>query len=189
MESRFYGGSFPECAPSKECTLFAIPRSLLKVGADQSEYREAAALYGGLDLLGFRYAASMPVFAASPLVATQAAAEKLEILKAEFLRQNHMAPDFKFDLENIRSKGQLQERIDVLKRLDRFVEEALRNEDNPALIKANISVATIPLGVGFAAYGPEGQMLYATDTASLLVIYWQRLRTGGFAVKIISEAG
>jgi hypothetical protein len=189
LESRFYGGSFPECGPSKECDQFAIPSSLLKLGADQSEYREVVALFGGLQLLGFRYAASMPVFAASPLAATQATEEKWETLQAEFLRSNHMAPDFDFDLENIRSKEQLRERIDVLRRLDKFMEAALMNEANPALVKANITVATICLGVGIYDGLEEGQMLYGSGTASLLVFYWQRLRTGGFAVKIISEAG
>jgi len=58
-----------------------------------------------------------------------------------------MDPDFDFDLENIRSKEQLRERIDVLRRLDKFLEEALRNKVDPDLAKANISVAAIPLGL------------------------------------------
>lgn len=190
LESRFYGGSFPECGPSEECTLFAIPRSLLKVGADPSEYREAAALNGSLELLGFRWAASMPDFSANPLAATQAAAEKLETLKAEFLRNSHMDPGFDFQLENIRSKEQLRERIDVLRRLDKFIEDALKNETNPALVKANISVAAIPLQVGQGGpFSQDDRTLYGSGTASLIVIYWERLRTGGFAVKVISEAG
>ena len=190
LESRFYGGSFPECGPSEECTLFAIPRSFLKMGADQSEYQEAAALYGGLDLLGFRYAASMPVFPANPLAATQAAADKFETLKAEFFRNNHMDPDFDLDLENIRSIEQLRERIDVLRRLDRFIEEALKNEANPDLVRANISIAMIPLQVGQGGpFSQDDKTIYSSSTVSLLVIYWQRLPTGGFAVKVISEAG
>lgn len=187
LGSRFYGGSFPECGQSEECTLFAVPHSLLKLGADKNEYREAVALYGGLNLLGFQHAVSMPAFAANPLVATQAAAQKWDALKAEFLRNNHMDPDFDFDLENVRSKEQLRERIDVLRRLDKFLEEALRNEADPALVKANISVAAIPSGVG--AYTRDGQVLYGTDAATVIVIYWQRLPTGGFAVHLISEAG
>ncbi len=187
LESRFYGGSFPECGESEECTSFAVPRSLLKMGADHNEYREAAALYGGFDLSAFQYAVSMPAFAANPLVATQAAAEKWDALRAEFLRNNHMDPDFHFDLENIRSREQLRERIDVLRRLHKFTEEALRSEANAVLVKANISVATIPLGVG--AYTQEGQVLYGSNTASPIVIYWQRLPTGGFAVHLIAEAG
>jgi hypothetical protein len=190
LASRFYGGSFPECDPStEECVFFAVPPSLLKLGGDQVEYREVVALYGGFNLWGFRYALSIPTFAASPLAATQAALKKWEALKAEFLRNNRMDPHFDFNPENIRSKKQLRNRIDVLRRLDKFLEEALvEKEVNPAVLKANLSVATIPFGVG--AYTPmkDGRVLYGSGTASLLVIYWQRLPTGGFAVKSVSEA-
>lgn len=187
LENRFYGGNFPECGQSEECTLFAVPHSLLKIGADKNEYREAVALYGGLNLLGFQHAVSMPAFAANPLEATRAAAERFETLKAEFLRNNHMDPDVDFDLENIRSKEQLRERIDVLRRLEKFLGNALRSGAEPALVKANISVAAISSGVG--AYARDGQVLYGTDAATVIVIYWQRLPTGGFAVHLISEAG
>ena len=187
LESRFYGGSFHECGESEECTLFAVPRSLLKLGAGRDEYREATALYGGLGIWQFRYAVSMPAFAASPLEAARAAGEKWKALKAEFLRNNHMAPDYDFDLENIRSKEQLRERIDVLRRLEKFTEEALRSEANPALVEANISVAMIPLGVD--ADTQDGQVIYNSGTASLIAIYWRRLPTGGFAVDLIAEEG
>jgi hypothetical protein len=187
LESRFNGGSFPEYGRSEEWSMFAVPRSLLKLGGDPNEVREAAALYGDLNILGFRYAVSMPTFAASPLAATQAAGDKLETLKAEFLRKNHMDTDFHFDLENIRSKKQLREQIDVLRRLDTFIEQALKNEADPALVKANISVATIPLGV--VADTKDDQTHYNSGTGSLLVIYWQRLPAGGFAVRAIGEAG
>jgi hypothetical protein len=190
LESRFHGGSFPGCGPSEECTLFAIPRSLLKLGADQSEVREVAALYGDLNILGFRYALSMPTFAASPLAATQAVGDKLETLKAEFLRKNRMNPDFHFDPQNIRSKEELLERIDVLRKLDKFVDEALKNEAIPALVKANISIATIPLQVGLGGpFNQNDKTQFGSAIAALLVIYWQRLPTGGFAVSFISEAG
>lgn len=189
LENRFVGGRFPECGPSEECTPFAVPRSLLKLGADPNEVREAAALYGGLAIWQFRYAVSRPVFAASPLVAIQATEGPV----AEFLRINHMGADFHFDLENIRSKKQLRERINVLRRLDKFLEEALKNEADPALVKANISVATIPLGVGqggpFHQVNHDDQTQFGSGIASLLEIYWKRLPTGGFAVRAIGEAG
>jgi len=188
LENRFYGGSFPECGESEKCTSFAVPRSLLKMGADHNEYREAAALLGGFDLSLIQYAVSMPAFAANPLVATQAAAEKWDALKAEFLRNNHMDPKFDFDLENIRSKDQLRERIDVLRKLHKFTEEALRNVANPALAKVNISVAVIPLG-GVVVDTQNGQVIYQSGTASLIGIHWQRRPTGGFAVHLIAEAG
>lgn len=185
LESRFYGGRFPDCGPPpiEECTLFAVPRSLLKLGADPNEVREVAALSGDLAMWQLRYAVSMPAFAASPLVAIQASESPME----EFLRNNHLDPDFDFDPENIRSKEQLRERIDLLRRMDKYLEEALGKEANPAFVKANISIATIPLGI--VADTENGQVIYSSGGASLLVIYWQRLPTGGFAVKLIGEAG
>ena len=186
LESRFYGGRFPEGDLSQD-SLFAIPHSLLKLGGDQNEVREVAALYGGLQLSGFQYAVSMPAFAANPIVATQAAEEKWEALKTEFLRSNHMDPHFDFDLENIRSKKQLRERIDVLRRLDTFIEQALKNEANPAVVKANLSVVTIPMGVG--TISGLGEDLYGSSTPSLFEFYWKRLPTGGFAVSFISVGG
>lgn len=187
LEDKFYGGRFPECSPSEECAPFAVPHSLLKLGADPSEVQEVVALYGGLELSAFQYAVSMPTFAASPLAAMRAAGEEWDALEAEFLRNNHIDPKYDFDPENIRSKGQLRERIDMLRRLDQFLEDALKREATPALVKANIGVATIPLGIVGNTEG--GHVLYNSGTASLFVIYWQRLATGGFAVRLISEAG
>jgi len=187
LESRFYGGSFPKYGQSEDYSLFAIPHSLLELGVGQNEYREAAALYGGYVFWAARYAVSMPAFAANPAVAENAAEDKRRILKEEFLRNNHIDPDFHFDPENIRSKDQFREWIDLLRKLDAFLEEALKNETNPALVKANISVATIPLGVSADAYGR--QVLYGSGMGSLFVIYWQRLASGGFAVYGISQAG
>jgi hypothetical protein len=187
LESRFYASRFPEYDQSEDYSPFAIPRSLLKVGADPNEYREAAALYGGFLFWSARYAVSMPAFAANPDVAENAAEDKRSMLKADFLRNNHMDSDFHFDLENIRNKEQLRQRIDVLRKLDGFLEEALKNDANPALVRANISVVVIPLGVGADRVGR--QVLYGCSTGSLFLIYWQRLPTGGFAVYGISEAG
>lgn len=187
LESKYYGGTFPECGNGQSeegCGLFGIPRSLLKLGLGQNQYREVAALTGGVSIWQFRYAVSMPAFAASPLVATQATEGPL----AEFLRNNHMDPDFDFDLENIQSKKQLRERIEVLRRMGKFLEEALRsNETDPALVKANISVAVLPLGIG--ADSPNDSTRYNTATASGILIEWQRLPKGGFAVKLISQGG
>ena len=187
LESRFYASRFPEFDQSDDYTLFAIPRSLLKVGADQNEYQEAAALYGGYLFWSARYAVCMPAFAANPALAENAAEDKRSMLKAQFLRNNHMDPDFHFELEDIRNKEQLRQRIDVLRRLDGFLEEALKNDANPALVRANMSVVVIPLGVGADTVGR--QVLYVSGTGSPSVIYWQRLPTGGFAVYGISEAG
>lgn len=196
FESSIYGGSFPEwclprpsgqLGPTEDCDLFGIPRSLLKLGADPNEVQEVAALSGGYNLSGFQYAVSMPVFAASPLAATRA----VEDQATKVLRKNHLDPDFNFDLDNIQSKEQLRKEIDLLRELNNPLQEDFthRNEADPALVKANISIAAIPLGVG--RYGPFYQgdkTQFGSGTASLLVIYWQRLPTGGFAVTSISEA-
>jgi len=186
LESKFYGGHFPVCG-TEDCGLFSIPRSLLKLGADQSEYREAAVLYDYLALLFFRYAVSMPMFSANPPATTQAAADKMEKAEAELLRNNHMDPDFDYGLEYISSAEQLRQRIDLFKKLVRLWDEALKNETDPALVKANISIATIPLGVG--PYSLDGKTtLYGSGTASLIVIYWQRLSAGVFAINTLSES-
>lgn len=185
LESRFYGGRFPE-DNLFQGTLCAIPHSLLELGAAPNDVREVAALYGGLQLSGFQYAVSMPAFAADPLVATRAAEEKWEVLKAEFLRNNRMDPQFHFDPENIRSKKQLQDRIEVLKRLDKFMEAALKSGADSSIVKANLSVATLPMGGGPAS--GLGRGIYMSGTASLLEFYWQRLPAVGFAVRAVGEA-
>lgn len=185
LASRFYGGNFPE-GDLFQGTLFAIPNSLQKTGANPNEVRKTVALYGGYLFWAPRYALSMPAFAASPVAAENAAEDKRDTLKAEFLRSNHMDPHFDFDPENIRSKKQLRDRIDVLERLDKFLEQALKDEADPAVVKANLSVVTIPMGVG--TISGLGKGLYGSSTPSLFEFYWQRLPTGSFAVKLISEA-
>jgi hypothetical protein len=186
LESRFDGGHFPECDLIKDCTFFAIPTSFLKLGADQSECREITVLYDGQILLMIRYAVSMPSFSADPVAATRAAADEIDTLQKEFLRDNHMDPDFNLGPENIRSREQLLERIDLVGRLNKFMEEGLKNDADPALVKANISVAAIPLEVGQEGlFGQDDKTQFVSGTACMLVLYWQRLPTGGFAVKFI----
>lgn len=186
LESRFYGGRFPDCGPPpiEECTLFAVPRSLLKLGVDPNEVREVAALSGGLAMWQFRYAVSMPAFAASPLAALQAPEDPV----AKVMQEDHLGPGFNLDPNNIRSEKQLRKRIDLLRELDKSLEEALthRNEADPALVKANISVAMIPLSI--VANTEDGHVIYGSGGASLIEIAWRRLPTGGFAVRLIGEA-
>jgi hypothetical protein len=190
LVSKYFGGTFPECDPIEQCTLFAIPRSFLKFGADLSECKEITALYGSYALLPIRYAVSTPSFSADPVAATQAAADKLEVLERKFLRANHIDPDFNLDdLEKIGSKEQLRERIDLLRRLIKYMEAGLKIEADPTLVKANISVAAIPLGVDQESlFAEEDKTQLVSSTASLLMIYWQRLPAGGIALKYISEA-
>lgn len=113
LANRFYGGNFPE-ADLFQGTLFAIPNSLQKLGANPNEVREAAALYGGYLFWAPRYALSMPAFSASPVAAENAAEDKRDTLKADFLRGNHIDPDLDLDLDNVQSERQLQERIELL---------------------------------------------------------------------------
>jgi hypothetical protein len=180
LARRFYGGSFPEGDQS----LFAIPNSLRKLGANPNEVQEAAALYGGYLFWGWRYALSMPAFAASPVPALSAAGYKQEKLTAEFLRSNHMDPNFHLGLDNVQSEKQLKERIELLTRLDNFLEEALKNEGDPTVVRANLSLVTMPLGVEVNSSRDEGH--YGSSTPSVLVFFWDRLATGGFVVKTIT---
>lgn len=185
LESRFYGGSFLE-SDQFQGSLFAVPPSLRKLGADPNELREAVALYGGYVFWVPRYAFSMPLFAANPVKALIAAADKEEALTAQFLRSNHIDPNLHLDLDNIRSEKQLQERVQLLARLDKFLEGVLKNESDPSVVAANLSIATMPLGVGTTS--GLGQGIYISGTPSMFEFFWQRLPTGGFVVKWISEA-
>jgi hypothetical protein len=126
----------------------------------------------------------MPLFAASPVETEKAAEEKRDTLKAEFLRSNHMEPRFDFTLENIRTKEQLQERIDLLRRLDEVMEDALKSEGDPTIARVNLSIVAMPLGVDVNLSGDEEQ--YSSSTPSMLIFAWNRLETGGFAIKMIT---
>jgi hypothetical protein len=183
LASRYYGGTFPD-GDQFPGTLFAIPNSLRKLGANPNEVQKAAALFGGYILWEFRYALSMPAYAASPVAALSAAENKRDALKAQFLQSNHMDPHFDFDLKNIRSKEQLQERVELLTRLDKFLEEALKNDSDPTIVRANLSIVMMPLGV--EENSDMGKGIYDSSTPSMLMFIWQRIPTGGFAVKTIT---
>jgi hypothetical protein len=186
LESRFFGGRFPEYDEPWLYSYFAIPRSVLKIKADPTEYRELAALYGGYLFWPYRYALSDSAYAANPSKALQAAAHKLDDLARQFLRNNNKSPDFEYDLQNISTQDQVRERIDWLRRLDELYEETLKKDAAaPALVEANKSIATIPWGLEAVTRGSE--TFFAT-TASGVVVYWQRLPTGALVVKEISEA-
>ena len=182
LASRFYGGSFPEADQLPE-SLFTIPNSLRKLGANPIDVREAAALYGGYLFWEFRYALSMPTYAASPVSALGAAGDRWNTLKAEFLQSNHMDPNFHLDLDNVQSERQLQERVELLKRLDKFLEDALKKEADPTVVRSNLSIAAMPLAVD-VDLNQEGQ--YVSSSPSMLVFVWHRLATGGFAVRMIT---
>jgi hypothetical protein len=185
LASRYYGGSFPDrdLFPG---SLFAIPNSLRKLGASPNEVQEAAALYGGYLFWQYRYALSIPAYAANPVPALSAAGDKEAMLTKEFLQSNHMNPDLDLDLGNVQSERQLQERIELLTRLDKFLEDSLKNESDPTVVRANLSIAVMPLGVDVDLNQDGGQ--YVSSSPSMFVFLWNRLATGGLAVKTIAEA-
>ena len=183
LASRYLGGSFPD-GDQFPGTLFAIPNSLRKLGAKPHEVQQAAALYGGYLFWAWSYALSMPAFAASPVPALSAARHKWDRLKAEFLHSNHMDSNFHFDLDNVQSERKLQERIELLTRLDKFLEDALKNEGDPTVVRANLSIAAMPLAIDVDSSQDEGE--YVSSSPSMLMFVWHRLATGGFAVKTIT---
>ena len=181
--SRFYGGNFPEAGQLPD-SLFAIPDSLRKPGANPNEVREAAALFWGYVFWAPRSALSMPAFAASPAAAENAAEKERDTLKAEFLQSNKLDPNINpINLDDIQNERQLQERIELLARLDRFLEDSLRKEADPAVVSSNLSILTLPLRVD-ADLNQEGQYVSTSPPKSLFL--WHRLATGGFAVKEIT---
>jgi hypothetical protein len=183
LASRFYGGNFPEEDQFPDSS-FAIPNFLRRPGANPSEVGEAAALFWGYVFWAPRYALSMPAFAASPAAAENAAEKKRDTLKAEFLQSNSMDPKINLvDFDNIQNERQIQERIELLTRLDRFLEDSLRKEADPAVVRPNLSILTMPLRVD-ADLNQEGQ--YVSTSPPKLLFLWHRLATGGFAVKEIT---
>jgi len=183
LASRFYGGNFPESDQHPDC-VFAIPNILRRPGANPNEVREASALFWGYALWEVRSALSMPAFAASPAAAGDAAEKERDTLKAEFLKSNNMDPNFNpVDVDNIQNEKQFQEWIELLTRLDRFLEDSLRKEADPAVVRQNLSILTMPLSVD-VDLNQEGQYVSTSPPKSLFL--WHRLATGGFAVKEIT---
>ena len=183
LADRFYGGNFPDGHQFPD-SLFTIPDSLRKPGFNPNEVREAAALFWGYLSWAPRYALSMPAFAASPAAAENAAEKERDTLKAEFLQSNNMDPNVNLvDLDNIQNERQLQERIELLTRLDRFLEDSLRKEADPAVVTPNLSILTMPLRVD-VYLNHEGE--FVSTSPPKLLFLWHRLATGGFAVKEIT---
>jgi hypothetical protein len=183
LASRFYAGSFPDADQFPD-DLFAIPHFLRKPGAKPDKVRKAAALYWGYLFWPARYALSMPAFAANPAATGDAAEKKRDTLKADFLRRNKLDPNINLiDLDNIQSEGQLQERIELLTRLDRFLEDSLRSEADPVVIGANLSVLAMPSSVN-VDLNQVGQ--YVSSSPPKCMFLWGRVATGGFAVKEIT---
>jgi len=183
LANRFYGGNFPDAHQFPD-SLFTIPDSLRKLTANTNEIQEAAALFWGYLSWPSRSALSMPTFAASPAAAGDAAEKERDTLKAEFLQNNNIDPNIDpVDLDNIQNEKQLQERIELLTRLDRFLEDSLREEADQAIVRANLSILTMPLSVD-VDLNQAGQYVSSSPPKSLFL--WHRVPTGGFAVKEIT---
>ena len=183
LASRFYGGNFPDADRFPD-SLFISPDSLRKLGAKPNEVRKATALFWGYALWATRYALSMPAFSASTAVAESAAEKRRDTLKAEFLQSNNMDHTINpIDFDNIQSEKQFQERIELLRRLDRFLEDYFRKEADPAVVRQNLSILMMPLRVD-VYLNHEGQ--YVSTSPPKMLFLWHRLATGGFAVKEIT---
>ncbi len=183
LANRFYGGNFPDADRFPD-SLFISPDSLRKLGVKPNEIREATALFWGYALWATRYALSMPAFSASTAATADVAEKERDTLKAEFLQSNNMDPNINpIDFDNIQSEKQLQERIELFTRLNRFLEDSLRKKADPAVVGANLSVLTMPLSVD-VDLNQAGQYVSSSPPKSLFL--WHRVATGGFAVKEIT---
>jgi hypothetical protein len=126
----------------------------------------------------------MPTFAASPAAAEDTAEKERDTLKAEFLQSNNIDPNINLvDLDKIQNERQLQQRIELLTRLDRFLEGFLKKQADPAVVRSNLSILTMPLRVDVDP-NHEGQYVSASPPKSLFL--WHHLVAGGFAVKEIT---
>src|SRR5258708_34037734 len=106
----------------------------------RSRVRDLGALFGGYLFLPVRYAMTTDIYAANPSSALAAARKKNEALTEQFLQKNNKKPDFIYDLqdlESLKSPEQLRERISWLRRLDAFLEQALKAEVAPSAFEAN----------------------------------------------------
>lgn len=183
LASSFRGGSFPDGDQFPD-SLFAIPNFLRRPGANPSEVREAAALFWGYALWAPRYALSMPAFAANPAAADNVAEKKRDALMAEFLQSNNMDPKTNLiDFENIQNERQFLERIGLLTKLDRFLEDSLGKEADLTVVRSNLSMLTMPRRVD-VDLTQEGQ--YVSTSPPKLLFLWDRLEKGGIAVKEIT---
>ena len=156
IEGNFSGGRFPEYERPGEQSIFSIPHNLRKLKADEDQYRDLAALFGGYLFWPVRCAMSMPIYAANPSRALAAARQNQEELTAHFLQNHHKEADFMYDLqdlESIREPGELRDRISCFTQLDDFLEQALESEVGSSVFAANRPISTLALQLG--SFGNE----------------------------------
>ena len=189
IERRFYGGHFPEYAAPGDRTIFAIPRSIRTIEAGETQYGELAGLFGGYLVWPVRYAMSTDIYAANPSSALAAARKKHEGLTEQFLQKNNKKPDFMYDLqdlESLKSPEQLRERISWLRRLDDFLEQALKSEGDSSAFEANKFISLVALQLG--SLYTQTQESFLAVTSPGLVVGWRRSPTGALAVAEVSLA-
>ncbi len=189
IERRFYGGHFPEYAGPGDRSIFAFPRSIRAIEADETHSGDLAAVIGGYLFWPVRYAMSMDIYAANPSSALAAARKKHEALAAQFLQENNRSPDFIYDLEDLeslKSPEQLRERISWLRRLDDFLEQALKSGGDSSTFEANKSISLIALQLG--SLNKQTQESFLVVTSPGLVVGWRRSANGALAVTEVSLA-
>jgi hypothetical protein len=183
LASRFYDGNFPKGNEQPD-SLFTIPDFLRKTSASPDEVRETAALFWGYAFWPARYALSMPAYAASPAAAENAAQTQRDAFQAQFFQRNNIDPNINpIDFDNIQGATQLRERIELLTRLNRFLEDSFRRVADPVVVEANISILTMPVSID-VDLNQADQYVSSSPPKSLFL--WHRIATGGFAVKEIT---
>ena len=183
LASRFYDGKFPNAHRYPD-SLFTIPDSLRKPDAKSNEVQEASALFWGYLFWPSRSALSIPAFSANPAAAITSAEKERDMLKAEFLQSNKLDPNLDpTDFNKVQSGKQLLERIDLLRRLNRFLEDSLSRKADPAAVGANLLVLTMPLSVD-VDLNQAGQYVSSSPPKSLFL--WHRVASDGFAIEEIT---
>ncbi len=190
LESRFYGGRFPESDKPEEESFFAIPSRIRKIQGDQSEVRELAVLFGAVHFWPIRYAISMPIYTANPTRALELSWRKQGALIKEFMHRNNGDSDLIYDLQDlksVRTSDQIRDRVDLFRRLNSFLEQKLPAQDVAPTLAVNRSISTIALELGSTE--PPEEISYVVMTASGIIVDWKLLKTGGLAVAQVSLAG
>jgi hypothetical protein len=190
IEGRFSDGRFPQYERPGERSVFSIPRNLRKLKADESQYRDLAALLGGYLFWPVRYAMWTSIYAANPISALKAAHNRQEALTAQFLQKHSKRPDFIYDLQDLdalTSPEQLRDRISWLRQLDDFLDErASESEGRFPTFAANSSISILALQLG--SFGNGKQDSFSSVTSPGVIVDWKRVTPDTLAVTGISLA-
>lgn len=192
LEGKFNGGRFPQYSNSGDQSLFAIPRAIREIKVDESEKRELTALFGAFNFWPIRYALSMPNYAANPYGAFRLALKKREELIAEFAQKTNKGSNFIYDLEDletVRTREQLRERVSWFRQLDNFLEETFQAEYVSATFDINKSISTVAIEIGTVTTGKEYTFAVMTSAGPGVIVGWKQLPNGAFAVTQVGLGG